>query len=133
MSVGGESERRRVLVVDDNPDALAALCELVESWGYDVDAAEDGWHAFEMSRQHAPDIIITDMSLPDAGACDVIRSAKTRRGTGVFVIAYTGWHHLRATAMAAGADAFVLKPEIDELERLLRCSAIPAADRKATG
>jgi len=120
------TESRRVLVVDDNPDGLAALCELLGSWGYDVDAAEDGWHAFEVSRRSPPDIIVTDLSLPDGGAFEVIRSAKVR---GVFVIAYSGWNHLRATAKAAGADAFILKPEIDELERLLR--PLSAEDTRA--
>jgi len=116
--------KRSVLVVDDNPDGLAALCELVGSWGYDVDAAEDGWHALELGRTRAPDIVITDMSLPDGGACDVIRNAKAR--TGAFVIAYTGWNHLRAAAIQAGADAFVLKPDIDGLERLLHASEVDA-------
>ena len=125
------TEARRLLVVEDNAEACAVLCELVSAWGYQADAAEDGWHALDLVGSHAPDVIITDLSLPDGGACEVIRAVKSRLGPDVLIIAYTGWEHLRAAAMAAGADAFVLKPELDCLEEVLRALETGAARRGA--
>jgi len=125
------SEARRVLVVEDNAEACAALCELVSAWGFQADAAEDGWHALALVKSNAPDVVITDLSLPDGGACEIIRAAKSRLGSNVVIIAYTGWEHLHAAAMAAGADAFVLKPELEDLERVLRGVETRAARRGA--
>ena len=108
----------RVLVVDDDPCGLEGLCEWLSGCGFDTHAASDGKHALEIAFTRRPDIIITDLSLPDGDACDVIRRVKATR-IGAVVIAFSGWHHLEAAARDAGADAFVLKPDVEALESLL--------------
>jgi CheY-like chemotaxis protein len=70
------AEARRVLVVEDSAEASAVLCELVDAWGYQAEAAEDSWHALALVHSDAPDVIITDLSLPDGRACEVIRAVK---------------------------------------------------------
>jgi CheY-like chemotaxis protein len=124
---------RRALVVDDSADGSEAVCELLRCWGFDVEAANDGKQAREMVLTSEPDIIITDLSLPDGDALEFIAEAKARRGDRMFIIAYSGWHHLQAAARAAGADVFVLKPEVVELERLIIPRTAPSerASRRA--
>jgi len=121
------TERRRVRVVDDGRDVRESLCELLRGWGYAVDAAADGWDAPQLLTP-PPDIIVTDVPLPDEGASHLIRASKARAGADILVIAYSGWNHLEESARAAGADAFVLKPDLNALERTLR--AAPTSKRE---
>jgi CheY-like chemotaxis protein len=53
-----------VLVVDDDPDVLAALLEALDMEGYDVRGARDGIEALEAIRKQRPDLIITDLLMP---------------------------------------------------------------------
>jgi len=104
--------------VDDNTENVESLCELVRLWGYEVEAAEDGKQALAVAHDRWPDFIIMDLRLPDGDALDVIRRIKAEQAD-VTVIAFSGWSDAEAHARAAGADAFVLKPEVEALERVL--------------
>jgi CheY-like chemotaxis protein len=110
------TDRRRVLIVDDDADGRISLRELLAVWGYDAEEAHDGARAIELSLVTRPDIVVLDLGLPDRDGVGLIARFKAE---GAFVIAYSGWQHLRAGAHAAGADAFVLKPEILELRAAL--------------
>jgi len=120
--------KKHVLVVDDDADNLAAMCEVLALWGYDAEGAADGKAALEAAGSHCPDVAVMDLGLPGGDAFHVIQQLKA---LGVFLIAYTGWHKAEMAARAAGADAFVLRPDIDVLEQLLKnIAAISAAGRK---
>lgn len=118
--------QKRVLVVDDNPDNLDSLSALLRLWGYQVDAAGDGKRALALSVTRRPHIVVMDLALPGGDALDVIRQLKTEDDD-VVVIAFSGWDHLEAAARGAGADAFVLKPDLESLQRLLAYRRGPAA------
>jgi CheY-like chemotaxis protein len=64
----GRSARSRkstfVLVVDDDPDILAALSDALETEGYEVQGARDGIDALAAIGQRRPDLIITDLLMP---------------------------------------------------------------------
>jgi len=119
---------RRVLVVDDSPDNLESLCELLRLWGYEVEAAETAQHALECVLSRHPGIVVMDLSLPNGDALDVIRRIKVDAGDTV-IIAFSGWKDLEAAARAAGAGAFVLKPDVESLESLL-AYGLPVAERR---
>jgi CheY-like chemotaxis protein len=70
-----------------------------------------------------------DLALPGGDALEIIRRIKTENDE-ILVIAFSGWHHLEAAARAAGADAFVLKPDLEALERLLAYRRWLAAHRR---
>ena len=109
--------RKRVLVVDDNTENAESLCELVRVWGCEVEAAGDGKQALAAAHDQRPDTVIMDLGLPDGDALDVIRRIKA--DDGVIVVAFSGRRDAEAEARAAGADAFVLKPDVEILERVL--------------
>jgi len=119
---------RRVLVVDDNVDNLESLCALLRVWGYEVEAAQDGSRALALAASWHPLIVIMDLGLPDGDALDVIQRIKANDDA-IVIIAFSGWKHLEAAARAAGAGAFVLKPDLDALESLLAYPRPPMADR----
>lgn len=68
----------RVLVVDDNTDAAAALSLLVECWGYDVRLAYDGDQAVRVAAGYCPDAVLLDIGLPGMSGYDV--ASKLRAG-----------------------------------------------------
>jgi len=118
---------QRMVVVDDDPDNLDSLCELVRLWGYEVAGATDGKRALTLALARRTDIVVMDLALPGGDALDVIRRIKSADDD-IVVVAFSGWHHLEAAARAAAADAFVLKPDLDALEQLLehhRGQAVP--------
>ena len=125
---------RRVLVVDDDVEAREGLCESLRAWGYEVDAAENGCDTLE-KLDDEPDIVVADLRLPDSDACDVIRLVRGYAGESVYLIAFSGWHHHRMTALAAGADAFILKSDIDALEHALaayKVAEVPTPTKSAS-
>ena len=59
-----KSERPRVLVVDDYPDAREMYAEYLQYSGFDVIEAGNGIEALERAADSAPDVILMDLSLP---------------------------------------------------------------------
>ena len=110
------TQRIRVLVVDDDPENLTAMCELLAFWGYEAEGVGDGKAALDAAGRRRPDVAVMDLGLPDGDALHVMQQLKA---LGIFVIAFSGWDKAEAGALAAGADAFVLKPNLDALEQLL--------------
>ena len=112
--------QKRVLVVEGKADNLAVFHELLTLWGYDVEATEDGKKGVAAALARRPDVVLLDLGLADSDAFTVIRRIKAADSR-IVVVVFTAWHDLEATARTAGADRFVLKPDLDALERLLRC------------
>jgi CheY-like chemotaxis protein len=121
--------RTRILLVDDDADGRDALGALLRLWGYRVDVAETGARAIELTVSRRPDIVILDLGLPDMMGEAVCVAVKVGPAP-PFVVAYSGYHRLEAEARAAGCDAFVLKPELEQLKRLL---GDRPAQKKASG
>jgi CheY-like chemotaxis protein len=115
----------RILVVDDDPENLSGMCELLAFWGYEAEGVADGKAALEAAGRRCPDVAVMDLGLPDGDALHVIEELKA---LAVFVIAFSGWDKAEPGALAAGADAFVLKPNLDALEELLRNIPLRAVD-----
>ena len=82
-------KQRQVLVVDDDPAIRTCLTILLESVGYDVDAAEDGIEALLLMSEHLPDIIISDLNMPRMSGVDLL-SEIHRRFPQVVTIAMSG-------------------------------------------
>lgn len=55
----------RVLVVDGNPDVCFTICPILESIGYNVDAAQEGNEALALFERPAPDLVIADIIMPE--------------------------------------------------------------------
>jgi CheY-like chemotaxis protein len=112
-----KTERPRVLVVDDYPDAREMYSEYLEFSGFDVIQAVNGMEALQRAVDAAPDIILMDLSLPVMDGWEATRRLKEDARTNrIPVVALTG-HALAGIsegAMKAGCDAFVTKPCLPE-------------------
>lgn len=105
--------RRRVLVVDDNPDQVNSLCKVVELWGHECYTARDGYGAIETALRIRPDVVLLDLGLPGLDGLAVARRLRREAATrGVQIIAVTGFgtEEDRVRAFDAGIDEHVLKP-----------------------
>jgi DNA-binding response OmpR family regulator len=73
--------RRHILIVDDNPDTLAALRELLEQHDYEVDTANNGVTALRKAREDKPDLIILDIFMPVLNGYEVCTRIRNDRST----------------------------------------------------
>lgn len=103
--------RRKVLVVEDNGDALAALCARLELDGHEVTAARDGLEGLHRLRTQAPQVSIVDIALPRLTGFELARHARASGYSGRMV-ALTGLdgHGDPAHARRAGFDDWLVKP-----------------------
>ena len=62
---------KRVLVVDDRPDTLGFMLLGLESAGFEVEVAANGRQALERQREHAADVVITDIFMPDTPVAEI--------------------------------------------------------------
>ncbi len=124
--------RKRVLVVDDEPNILYALEESVRQSGYDCIGAPDGEEALFLARETAPDLIITDIVMPKINGFELCRAVKRdeqTRGTPVVVVTVRGMVKDVREGERSGADAYIVKPfHARELEEKIRALIGPSRE-----
>jgi len=106
-----ESRRRRVVVVEDNPDALTALCSLLEINGHTVSSATDGVSGLDLLLKVRPDIALVDVGLPGLTGLELAKRARAGGYTGR-MIAISGYGQQSDIKLAytSGFDAYLVKP-----------------------
>jgi signal transduction histidine kinase/CheY-like chemotaxis protein len=118
-----ERRRRRIVVVEDNPDIRETLRMLLDLWGHEVTMASDGRTGVDRVLQERPDVALIDVGLPGMSGYDVARAIRAGMPNGeIRLIAVTGYGQPsdRELAMQAGFDTHLLKPIAPTvLERLL--------------
>ena len=104
-------EVRRVLVVDDEADFLHTYERLFRRQGYQVTTAASVSAALAAVARESPDLLISDLRLPDGDGLAVVRAVR-RAPNPPPVIVVTGFpsEEMHRAAMAAGATAFLAKP-----------------------
>ena len=115
--------KRRILVVDDNPDSIESMSMMLELAGNEVATADDGLAAVEAAARFQPDVILMDVGMPKLNGHDATRRIRQQPdGSRALIIALTGWGQQedRALSKAAGCDGHLVKPvKLPELEALL--------------
>ena len=107
------SAARTVLLVEDSDAIRDAFTILLEDAGYTVLGAATGEEALQLAAEHAPDLMLLDMGLPDMTGLDVVRQVKSVPATaGIAVVAVTGRDEDadRRACLAAGCTAYLVKP-----------------------
>ena len=128
--------RRRVLVVDDNLDAVHSMALLLKMMGHDVQFAINGLAAIDVARSFCPNVILLDLGLPDIRGDQLARQLRFEPGLErMRIIAITGRSDdaARRRAEAAGCETVLIKPiAAAVLEPLLSSAARPARGAQAT-
>ncbi|HYE34024.1 response regulator [Methylocaldum sp.] len=119
----GKDESKRILVVDDNTDAVESLALLLELEGHEVKTALDGPTALELASDFQPQAVLLDIGLPGMDGYEVARRLReTPEMSKALIIAITGYGQQedRALTKAAGFDHHLVKPvDPEELGALL--------------
>lgn len=112
--------RKRILVVEDNPDMRKILSIRLEINNYSVITAEDGEEALLKTKKEKPDIIILDLMIPKINGFEVCRMLKfddDYKDIPVIILSALDQQQDREKAVKNGADAYFIKPF--DLELLL--------------
>jgi two-component system KDP operon response regulator KdpE len=102
------SEKKRILVVDDEPGIVKILGITLRLHGYEFVGTTSGAEAVELARSRDPDVMLLDILMPGMNGMEVLE--KVRAFSKVPVIVFTARPDITQIAMKMGADAFVSKP-----------------------
>jgi two-component system NtrC family response regulator len=109
-----------ILVVDDEPNSLFGICEILTDEGYRVIPAQNGREALETLQTNSIDILITDEKMPDMSGMELLSEIKRISGEiPVILITAYGSVSMAVEALKQGAFYFFEKPIFNNLERFL--------------
>ncbi|HMJ34157.1 MAG TPA: response regulator transcription factor [Baekduia sp.] len=104
------SDRRRILVCDDEPQILRALKVILREAGFEAVLAETAEEALDRAAVHPPDGAIIDLVLPDGDGVEVCRQIRGWSQMPIIVLSAVGDEDAKVRALEAGADDYVTKP-----------------------
>ena len=111
---GSDSLVAKILIADDHRANREALAALLEVAGHYVIAAQDGDQALNMAREHAPELVISDVLMPHMDGYELTRRLKLEPATAgisvMFYTAYFGSQDAQQLAHALGVSRLLLKP-----------------------
>jgi two-component system KDP operon response regulator KdpE len=116
-------EHRRILVVDDESQITRVLRTSLSSQGYDIRVANDGETALEIMKDWTPELVITDLSMPNMDGLELCRHLRLKSRVPIIVLSVRGQERTKVDALDAGADDYITKPfGIEELLARVRAS-----------
>ncbi|HVJ67335.1 MAG TPA: ATP-binding protein [Caulifigura sp.] len=118
-----EVRRRRILIVDDNPDGARSLATMLTMLGNQTRVAHDGREAVGVAESFRPHVILMDIGMPGLNGYEACRRIRQQPwGKSAVIVACTGWgqEEDRRQSAEAGFDAHMVKPLAPaDLEKLL--------------
>jgi len=110
----------RILVVDDEPNSLFGICQILTDEGYRAISARNGREALERLQTDSIDLLITDEKMPDMSGMELLTEIKKADGQiPVILITAYGSVSMAVEALKQGAFYFFEKPIFNNLERFL--------------
>jgi len=115
------AQKTSILVVDDDPAMQEVLSILMDEWGYESRIASNGTEGARIAESWDPDIVISDVVMPDCSGLDLLRSLKKGDpGRPVILITAAASIDAAVEAMKEGAQDFLTKPlDYSKLRSLL--------------
>ena len=112
-SAASSPSPKTVLVIDDEPMTLDVVCYILETHGFRVVRADDGWMGLELARAEHPDLVLCDVVMPRLDGYAVLHTLRAEPETSAIpFILLTGeaGPAQRRRGMEAGADDYLSKP-----------------------
>ncbi len=130
------TKKSKILVVDDEPDAVELVAFGLKGAGYQVSTAADGEEALRKAREQLPDLIVLDVMLPEVDGlevCKILRRDGATASIPIILLTAKAGEMDRVLGLELGADDYVTKPFsprelILRVKRLLR-SVVPEAQK----
>jgi two-component system, OmpR family, KDP operon response regulator KdpE len=104
------NEHSHILVVDDEPQITRVLRTALTAQGYDIRVANDGEMALEIMKDWTPNLIITDLSMPQLDGVHLCRRVRAVSQVPILVLSVRDQERQKIEALDAGADDYVTKP-----------------------
>jgi len=120
-----------ILAVDDDIDILELVEASLTADGFDVITASDGRGALESAKDHAPDLILLDLMMPEMDGFEVIERLKSDAATRtipVIMLTAKAQTHEKIQGLRSGADDYITKP-FQLYELTARVEAVPGRTR----
>ncbi len=125
---------RTVLVVDDDREMTDLLVSALSDAGYAASAADNGATALTVIKHTPPDLVLTDLSMPEMGGLDLVRAARDHHPDTRFIVltAFGDWPSF-CSAQDLKVDAYLTKPIsldalLKQVETALSETVHPASD-----
>ncbi|HUE52749.1 MAG TPA: response regulator transcription factor [Terriglobales bacterium] len=116
-------DKRNILVVDDEAQITRVLRTTLSAQGYIIRTAADGLQALQEMKTWPPDLIITDLRMPNMDGLQLCRKVRTESGVPIIVLSVKGEETIKVEALDAGADDYVTKPfSVNELMARVRAA-----------
>lgn len=124
-------ETKKILVIDDEPQITRVLRRSLTAHRYDVRIAADGEAGLELYRDFHPDLVITDLSMPEISGIEVCRTIRQTSEIPIIVLSVKGEERTKVEALDAGADDYITKPfGMNELLARVRATLRRAPEEK---
>jgi two-component system, NtrC family, response regulator HydG len=108
------ARKKKILVVDDDDGIRESLQVLLSTWGFEVLQAADAMKATELVERHDPDIVISDVVMPEVSGLELLRTLKAGNPhRPVLLFTAQGSIDMAVEAMKQGARDFLTKPVTD--------------------
>ncbi len=101
---------KRILAVDDDRQITRMLRASLQSSGYSVALAGNGFEAFSRFEAERPDLIITDLAMPEMNGLELTRAVRRTASTPIIVLSVRDSDAMKVTALDEGADDYLTKP-----------------------
>ena len=105
--------KAKILVVEDDPDIMRILTQTLSAAGFQVVPAYGGEDAIKKVRAHMPDLVLTDLAMPQVSGVEVIETVKQdpeTRQIPVDAVTAHVWDGLAQNAGQVGCDGYLSKP-----------------------
>jgi two-component system KDP operon response regulator KdpE len=124
---------KRIIVIDDEFQITRVLKRSLGAHRYDVRTASDGASGLDLFRDFQPDLVITDLSMPEMSGIEVCREIRRLSSVPIIVLSVRGEEQTKVEALDAGADDYITKPfGMEELLARVRAALRRSPDEKGS-
>jgi len=121
--VAASDRKANILVVDDESQITRVLKTTLSSHGYGARIAHDGEEALQIMKDWPPDLLITDLRMPNMDGLELCRRVRSQSRVPIIVLSVKGEEAIKVKALDAGADDYVTKPfSVNELLARVRAA-----------
>ncbi len=126
-------ERKKILVVDDEPQIVRVMRQILSAHRFDIRTASEGEAGIELFHDWKPDLVITDLQMPNVGGLELCRKIREFSEVPIIVVSVKTDEKTIVEALDAGADDYVTKPfGTNELLARIRAAMRRLPEKTAT-
>jgi two-component system, OmpR family, KDP operon response regulator KdpE len=119
--IQNDHQKAKILIVDDEPQITRVLRTALSTQGYSLRIAANGVEGMEAVHEWKPDLVVTDVSMPEMNGIELCREIRAVSEVPIIVLSVRNQEALKIEALDVGADDYVTKPfSIQELQARVR-------------